>query len=191
MKGSHTCDFMLEVAEKPLFERYFIRFNRILFSRSHRWVTVGIKLVWLLSSCTWGTPSDVMESERQSMRAVHDVNPQSVGSLLQGLQSCLSLPKRLKACQGLRPPRRPLLFFAYVALGDAPYLRCFLSTSHRRLLYGLNFRMIPKVKVDLRAATQNTLVTWLRKHVTRHDRTRVNIVSPRLCGRVNLRILPS
>jgi hypothetical protein len=42
--------------------------------------------------------------------------------------------------------------------------------------------MVPKAKVDLIAATQNALVSWLRKHVTRWDRTRVNVVSPGLCG---------
>ena len=43
--------------------------------------------------------------------------------------------------------------------------------------------MVPTVKVDLKAATKGALVTWLRKHVTRYDRTRVNIVSPGLCGK--------
>jgi hypothetical protein len=47
----------------------------------------------------------------------------------------------------------------------------------------VKFRMVPKVNFDLTAATKNNLVAWLRKHVTRYDRTRVNIVSPGLCGK--------
>jgi hypothetical protein len=43
--------------------------------------------------------------------------------------------------------------------------------------------MVPKINFDLKAATKNNLVAWLRKNVTRYDRTRVNIVSPGLCGK--------
>jgi hypothetical protein len=62
-------------------------------------------------------------------------------------------------------------------------VHCVLSAYRYHLLLVVKFRMVPKIGFDLKEATKNNLVAWLRKHVTRYDRTRVNIVSPGLCGK--------
>jgi hypothetical protein len=83
-------------------------------------------------------------NDRQSMRTEHDVNPQRGGSLLQGLQTCLSLPKGLKSLSRPSAIAAAATFFARVVPGDTPYPTCFLSTSCRRLLYGVKFSDDPQ-----------------------------------------------